>query len=85
MTKPKNLIPHRIPQHEELTVEKKLLNEIAKDPKQLPLYFELSQHYLSEDRFDKAEEILAQAFEVSDGDPDVLRKMGRCTTPRFPV
>lgn len=61
-------------QEEELTVEKKLLNKIAKYPKQLPLYFELSQHYFQEDRFDKAEEILARAFEVSNGDLDVREK-----------
>ena len=59
---------------EELTAEKKLLNEIAKDSKQIPLYYELSQIYLREDRFDKAEEILAQAFEASNGDPDVREK-----------
>lgn len=59
---------------EELSVEKKFLNEIAKDPKQLSLYFELSQYYLREDRFDKAEEILAQAFEISNGDLDVREK-----------
>jgi lipopolysaccharide biosynthesis regulator YciM len=59
---------------EELSAEKKFLNEIAKDPKQIPLYYELSQLYLHEDRFDKAEEILARAFEASNGDPDVREK-----------
>jgi len=61
-------------QEEVLTFEKKILQEIAKDPKQLHLYFELSQHYIGEDRFDKAEEILAQAFEISNGDLDVREK-----------
>ena len=59
---------------EELSAEKKLLSEIAKDPKQIPLYYELSQLYLREDRFDKAEEILARAFEASNADPDVREK-----------
>jgi tetratricopeptide (TPR) repeat protein len=63
-----------VSQHEEITAEKKLLNEIAKNPKQIHLYYELAQQYLREDRFDKAEEILAQAFEISNGDPDVLER-----------
>ncbi len=58
----------------ELSAEKKLLDEIAKDPKQLHLYYELTQLYLHEDRFDKADEIMAQAFDISDGDPDVREK-----------
>lgn len=59
---------------EELSAEKKLLNEIAKDTKQIHLYYELSQLYLREDRFDKAEEILERAFQASNGDPDVREK-----------
>jgi len=61
-------------QEEVLTVEKKLLNAIAKEPKQLSYYLELSQYYLGDDQFDKAEEILAQAFEISNGDPDIREK-----------
>jgi tetratricopeptide (TPR) repeat protein len=58
----------------ELTAEKKLLDQIAKDPKQLKLYEELAQYYINEDQFDKAEDILSRAFDVSDGDADVLDK-----------
>jgi tetratricopeptide (TPR) repeat protein len=59
---------------EELTVEKKLLQNIAKNPKQLSLYFELAQYYIREDQFDKAKETYAKAYEISNGDPDVREK-----------
>lgn len=59
---------------EEQTIEKKLLDNIAKNPKQLALYLELSQYYLREERFEKAAEILAQAYEISNGDPDMREK-----------
>ena len=62
-------------QQPEQNAEKKLLGEIAKDPKQLSLYYELAQLYTREDRFDKAEEILTQAFEVSGGDQDVRERL----------
>jgi tetratricopeptide (TPR) repeat protein len=61
-------------QQPEQNAETKLLGEIAKDPKQLSPYYELAQLYTREDRFDKAEEILAQAFEISGGDPDVRER-----------
>ncbi len=61
-------------QQPEQNAEKKLLGDIAKDPKQLSPYYELAQLYTREDRFDKAEEILAQAFEASNGNPDVLER-----------
>jgi tetratricopeptide (TPR) repeat protein len=66
--------PSAVHYAEPLTVEKKLLSQIAKEPKQLSPYIELSQYYFNEDRFDKAEEILAQAFEMSNGDADVREK-----------
>jgi tetratricopeptide (TPR) repeat protein len=59
---------------DEMTAERKLLDDIAQSPKHLHLYFELSQLYLSENRYEKADEILAQAFEASNGDPDVREK-----------
>ncbi len=62
-------------QQPEQNAEKKLLGEIAKDPKQLSSYYELAQLYTREDRFDKAEEILTQAFEVSGGDQDVRERL----------
>ena len=61
-------------QQPEADAEKKLLAEIAKDPKQLPPYYELAQLFTREDRFDRAEEILAQAFEASGGNADVLER-----------
>jgi tetratricopeptide (TPR) repeat protein len=58
-----------------LTIEERLRNEIVKDPKQLSSYIELSEYYLCEERFGDAEEILAQALEISDGDPDMHEKL----------
>ena len=59
---------------EELSAEKKLLSEIAKNPKQISLYYDLAQLYQHEDRYDMAEETLASAFEASNGDQDVRER-----------
>ncbi|HEY4760333.1 MAG TPA: hypothetical protein VIH42_07130, partial [Thermoguttaceae bacterium] len=59
---------------QELTIEKKLLQAIAENPKLLPPYFELAQHFIREEQYDKAEQILGQAYEKSNGDPDVREK-----------
>ena len=40
----------------------------------MPPYYELAQLYTREDRFELAEEILAQAFEASGGNADVLER-----------
>jgi tetratricopeptide (TPR) repeat protein len=62
-------------QQPEQDAEKKSLGEIAADPKQLSPYYELAQLYTREDRFDKAEEILTKAFEVSGGNLDVRERL----------
>ncbi len=61
-------------QQPEQNAEKQLMAEIAKDPKQLSPYYELAQFYTREDRFDRAEEILGQAFDASGGNADVLER-----------
>ncbi len=61
-------------QHEELTLEKKILQKIQHEPQNLANYLELAQIYITDERYKQAEEILAQAFEVSDGDADIREK-----------
>jgi tetratricopeptide (TPR) repeat protein len=61
-------------QQEEATLEQKLLRAIEQDPKNLAHYLELSQIYLNDERYKECEELLARAYEVSDGDPDIREK-----------
>ena len=60
---------------QELTIEQKLQQKIKRDPQELANYFELSQVYINNEQYKKAREILAAAFEVSDGDEDVRERM----------
>lgn len=64
----------RAEQHHEATLEQKILQKIKDAPKELASYIELSQIYLNEERFKECEELLATAFEISDGDPDIREK-----------
>ena len=64
----------RAQQQEDLSLEKKLQQKIEEEPQNVKLYVELSQFYLNEERYAKAEEILAKAFEISEGDQEVLEK-----------
>ena len=61
-------------QQEEATLEQKLLQKIQQEPKNLAHYLELSQIYLNEERYKECEELLAKAYEVSDGDADIREK-----------
>jgi len=64
----------RTQQQEELTVEQRLQQKIQKDPNNVANYLELAELYLHDDRFAEAERLLAHAFELSDGDPDIQEK-----------
>ena len=61
-------------QQEEATLEQKLLQKIQQEPKNLAPYLELSQFYLNDERYKDCEELLAKAYEVSDGDADIREK-----------
>lgn len=52
----------------------RLEKTIAKKPKELANYLELAELYLRDEQYAKAEEVLAQAYEVSDGDPNVRER-----------
>jgi hypothetical protein len=59
---------------EELSFEQKTRQKIQQQPQQLDNYLDLAQYYLNNDRYAEGEELLAKAFEISDGDPDVREK-----------
>ena len=59
---------------EEATLEQRLLQKIRHEPANLANYVELSQLYINDERYKDCEELLATAFEVSDGDPDIREK-----------
>ena len=61
-------------QQREATLEQKLLQKIEREPQNLASYLELSQIYINSERFKECEEILAKAYEVSDGDRDIREK-----------
>lgn len=61
----------KTPQQQALSEEERLEREIAQDPKNISKYLELADLYLREDRFDKAEDVMARAYEASGGDPDI--------------
>ena len=62
-------------QQEEVTLEQQAAAEDrSASPKNLAHYLELAQFYINDERYEEAEELLAKAFEVSDGDPDVREK-----------
>lgn len=58
----------------ELTHEQRLERDIRRNPKELSKYVELSETYLREEAYEKAEEVLARACEVSKQDPDIREK-----------
>ncbi len=61
-------------QQEELTYEQRLKRKIQNEPDKTANYLELAQHYLSEDRFAEAEQLLGKAYQLSDDDPDIREK-----------
>lgn len=58
----------------EVTAEQRLEQEIARDPKDIAKYIELAELHMTRERFDRAEEVFAKAFEISDGDDDVRER-----------
>ncbi len=58
----------------ELTPEQRLERDIRRNPKDLTKYVELSELYLRDEGFAKAEEVLSRAYEVSNKDPDIREK-----------
>jgi tetratricopeptide (TPR) repeat protein len=58
----------------ELTPEQRLERDIRRNPKDLPKYIELSEFYLRDESYSKAEEVLSRAYEVSNKDPDIREK-----------
>lgn len=61
-------------EEQELTAEQRLKQQIAADPDELTNYFQLVQLYINSEEYNKAEEVLADAYEVSDGDADVRER-----------
>lgn len=59
---------------QEATLEQRLQQKIQAEPKNIATYLELSQLYINDERYKECEELLAQAFEMSDGDPDIREK-----------
>jgi tetratricopeptide (TPR) repeat protein len=59
------------PAPEEVPPERKLLQKIEREPKNLAHYLELCQIYFNEERYKDAEQLLAKAYQVSDKDPDI--------------
>jgi tetratricopeptide (TPR) repeat protein len=67
----------------ELTVEEQLVNDIEARPAQIAAYLELSEYYIGKELFDRAEQVLAKALEMSGGDPDVEEKLDDAKLRRF--
>ena len=61
-------------QQEAASFEQKLLERIKNEPRDMTHYLELSQHYVTGERYRESEELLAKAYEISDGDPDIREK-----------
>jgi len=58
----------------DLTPEQRLERDIRRNPKDLAKYVELSEIYIRDEAFVKAEEVLSRAYEVSNNDPDIREK-----------
>ena len=58
-----------------LSNEDRLKQQIAKDPKSLPLYMELAQYYTTEERYPDAEKVLQKAVQLSSNDPEVQERL----------
>lgn len=67
-------IRQKAQEHEEQTFEKKTLRKIQQEPQTLNNYLQLAQFYVNDERYKEAEDLLATAFELSDGDADVREK-----------
>ena len=58
----------------DLTPEQRFERDIRRNPKDLSKYVELSEIYIRDEAFVKAEEVLSRAYEVSNNDPDIREK-----------
>ena len=67
---------YKAQQEEEMTREQKIQQKIQSEPNNVAYYLELAQIYINEDRYEDAEDVLGQAYEASDGDPDIREKWG---------
>jgi len=66
---------HRAGEREqEQTSEQRLQQKIDRDPENLDSYFELAQLHINNEDYKKAEQVLATAYEVSQGDRDVRER-----------
>lgn len=59
---------------EELPPRRRLEQKIAADPSELSNYFQLAQLHFANEDYAAAEKVLADAYELSNGDPDVREK-----------
>lgn len=55
----------------EISDEERLRQKVDQHPDELANYDELAQFYISKENYQAAEEVLAKAYEISDGDLDV--------------
>ena len=72
----------RAPVEEETQIEK-LEKNIARHPDDLPRYIELSELYLQDEIYDKAEEILTKALDLSKGDADIRERLEEAQVRRM--
>ncbi len=70
------------PVEEETQIEK-LEKNIARHPDDLPRYIELSELYLQDEIYDKAEEILTKALDLSKGDADIRERLEEAQVRRM--
>jgi tetratricopeptide (TPR) repeat protein len=67
-------IRQKAQEQEEQSFEQRMRRKIQQEPQTLAPYLELSQFYINDERYKEAEELLATAFELSDGDIDIREK-----------
>jgi len=58
----------------DLTAEQRLDRDIRRNPKDVAKYVELSELYVRDEAYSKAEEVLSRAYEISNRDPDIREK-----------
>ncbi len=73
----------RAAQQQEQTAEQRMQQKIHDDPKNPAHYVELAQFYMTDDRYREADDLLAKAFELSDGDQDIREKWEDCQLRRL--
>jgi tetratricopeptide (TPR) repeat protein len=80
--KKKAAAPGAAPVEEESQIEK-LEKNIARHPDDLPRYIELAELYLQDEVYDKAEELLTKALELSKGDADIRERLEEAQVRRM--